>query len=38
MEEGALKEGIEDDKEQKSMPGRRDNVYEASKLDKSLAG
>ena len=37
MEEGAFKEGIED-KKQKSMPGRRDNVYEASKLDKSLAG
>ena len=38
MEEGAFKEGIEGDKKQKNMPGRRDNVYEASKLDKSLAG
>ena len=38
MDEGAFKEGIEDDKKQKSMPGRWDNVYEAPKLDKSLAG
>ena len=37
MEEGSFKEGI-DDKKQKSMPGRQDNVYEAPKLDKSLAG
>ena len=37
MGKGAFKEGIEDDKEQKSVPGRWDNVYEAPKLDKNLA-
>ena len=39
MEEGAFKEGMEVDKKEqrKSTPGRGDSVYEAPKLDKSLA-